>query len=126
LAYEGAKLGIRVNAVAPVAYSRMAGDTIPNSEQRAAFKATYSGEGNVPMVLALAHKSNTISGKVFSLGAFSVSELVLGFKAGFPGGSTMEACLANEDAILGIGKPVQEAANMDELMAKRMGFELQL
>jgi NAD(P)-dependent dehydrogenase (short-subunit alcohol dehydrogenase family) len=125
-ALEGAKFGIKVNAVAPVAYSRMAGETIPDPAQREGFKAMYSGEGNVPMVLALSHESNKITNRIFGLGAFSVTELVLGFKPGFSGGLTMESCLENEDAILGIGKEVQEANNLSELMKKRMGFELDL
>lgn len=125
-ALEGAESGILVNAVAPVAYSRMAGDTIPDPAAREAFKATYSGEGNVPMVLALSHESNDISGKVFSLGAFNVSELVLGFKDGAHNARTMEGCFKDRDAILGVGKPVQEASDLNDLMAKRRGSMLGL
>jgi NAD(P)-dependent dehydrogenase (short-subunit alcohol dehydrogenase family) len=125
-ALEGAEFGILVNAVGPVAYSRIAGETIPDQAQREAFKATYSGDGNVPMVMALSHESNDISGKFFSLGAFNVSEMVLGFKMGFSEGRTMEDCLKNRDAILGVGEKVQEAANLDEVMAKRMGFVMAL
>jgi NAD(P)-dependent dehydrogenase (short-subunit alcohol dehydrogenase family) len=125
-ALEGAEFGINVNAVAPVAYSRMAGETIPDEAQREGFKAMYSGEGNVPMVLALSHESSKITNRIFGLGAFSVTELVLGFKPGFTEARTMESCLENRDEILGIGKEVQEANNLSELMAKRMGFDIDL
>jgi NAD(P)-dependent dehydrogenase (short-subunit alcohol dehydrogenase family) len=126
-ALEGAAFGILVNAVGPVAYSRMAGETIPDQAQREAFKAMYSGDGNVPMVImALSHESNDISGKLFSLGAFNVSEMVLGFKMGFSEGRTMVDCLKNRDAILGVGEKVQEAENLDEVIAKRMGFVMAL
>lgn len=123
-ALEGAASGIKVNAVAPVAYSRMAGDSIQDEAQREGFKATYSGDGNVPMVLALSHEASGITNRIFSLGAFNVSEMVLGFKAGFTEGNTMESCLENLDVILGSGKEVQEANDLNELMAKRMGFSL--
>jgi NAD(P)-dependent dehydrogenase (short-subunit alcohol dehydrogenase family) len=125
-ALEGADFGTTVNAVAPVAYSRMAGETIPDEAQREAFKNTYSGTGNAPMILALAHESNDITGKIFSLGAFNVNELVLGFKAGTNEARTMEDCFKKRDVILGVGKPVHEAANLMELMEKRMGFSLEL
>jgi len=125
-ALEGAEFGIKVNAVAPVAYSRMAGETIPDEAQREGFKAMYSGDGNVPMVLALSHESSEITNRIFSLGAFNVTELVLGFKPGFTEGRTMENCLENKDAILGVGNEVQEANSLVELMAKRMGFDLDL
>ena len=125
-ALEGADFGIKVNAVAPVAYSRMAGETIPDEAQREGFKAMYSGDGNVPMVLALSHQSSEITNRIFSLGAFNINELVLGFKPGFSEARTMESCFENRDAILGIGEEVQEANDLNELMVKRMGFNINL
>jgi multifunctional beta-oxidation protein len=118
-ALEGAEFGLLVNAVGPVAFSRMRGPTMPDEAEQERLKDLYSGEGNVPMILGLCHESSDISGRMFCLGSFNVSELVLGFKHGVSDARTMADCLNNRDLILGPGKEIYEASNINDLMAKR-------
>jgi len=123
-ALEGAEYGILVNAVAPVAYSRMAGETIADTAQRGTFKATYQGEANVPMILALAHESNDMTGEIFSLGAFAAGRMVLGFKQGVTEALTMEECLERKQEMLGTGKDVVMPSNIYDYLATRSNFTL--
>jgi multifunctional beta-oxidation protein len=120
-AFEGAEFGILVNAVSPVAFSRMPGPTIPDEAEQERLKDLYSGEGNVPMILALCHESSDISSRIFCLGSFNVSELISGFKHGVSNARTMADCLNNRDLILGPGKEIYKASNINDLMAKRAG-----
>jgi NAD(P)-dependent dehydrogenase (short-subunit alcohol dehydrogenase family) len=71
LALEGAEQGIRVNAIAPVAQSRMAADVYGrlNPKLDPAFVSA--------VVLALAHPSSTVTGEVISAGGGRISRLIL-------------------------------------------------
>jgi NAD(P)-dependent dehydrogenase (short-subunit alcohol dehydrogenase family) len=71
LALEGAEHGIRVNAIAPVAQSRMAADVYGrlNPKLDPAFVSA--------VVLALAHSSSTVTGEVISAGGGRISRLLL-------------------------------------------------
>jgi NAD(P)-dependent dehydrogenase (short-subunit alcohol dehydrogenase family) len=77
LALEGAAHGIRVNAIAPVARSRMAGDVYGRLNDR------LDPEFVSAVVLALAHPSSTASGEVVSAGGGRMSRLVLAATQGF-------------------------------------------
>ncbi|KAA9157632.1 SDR family NAD(P)-dependent oxidoreductase [Amycolatopsis acidicola] len=76
LASEGAEHGIRVNAIAPVARSRMAGEVYGRLDPKLdpAFVSA--------VVLALAHPSSTVTGEVVSAGGGRMSRL---FSAAAPG-----------------------------------------
>ncbi|GAB1510553.1 SDR family NAD(P)-dependent oxidoreductase [Actinophytocola sp. KF-1] len=71
LALEGAAHGVRVNAIAPVARSRMAADVYGrlNDKLDPAFVSA--------VVLALAHPSATVTGEVISAGGGRISRLLL-------------------------------------------------
>ncbi|WP_460393019.1 SDR family NAD(P)-dependent oxidoreductase [Actinophytocola sediminis] len=71
LALEGAEHGVRVNAIAPVASSRMAADVYGrlNPKLDPGFVSA--------VVLALAHRSSTVSGEVVSAGGGRISRLLL-------------------------------------------------
>jgi NAD(P)-dependent dehydrogenase (short-subunit alcohol dehydrogenase family) len=71
LALEGAAHGVRVNAIAPVAQSRMAADVYGrlNDKLDPSFVSA--------VVLALAHPSATVSGEVISAGGGRISRLLL-------------------------------------------------
>jgi NAD(P)-dependent dehydrogenase (short-subunit alcohol dehydrogenase family) len=71
LAAEGAARGVRVNAIAPVAQSRMAADVYGrlNPKLDPAFVSA--------VVLALAHPSSMVTGEVISAGGGRVSRLLL-------------------------------------------------
>lgn len=77
LALEGAAYGIRVNAIAPVARSRMAGDVYGPLDAKLdpAFVAA--------VVLALAHPSSTVTGEVVSAGGGRMSRLIFAATEGF-------------------------------------------
>jgi hypothetical protein len=52
--------------------------------------------------------------------------LVLKFKGGAKEARTVEECSEKKDAILDLGKPIREASDLNDLMAKRMGSTLGL
>lgn len=107
LAVEGAEHGILVNAIAPIAASPMAFkhlenlDPITKEAYAKVLREKFPPASNVPMVLALAHKTSTITGESFSVGAWSVSRIVLGFQDGILNARTMEDCLQRQEDILG-------------------------
>ena len=117
LAAEGAVHGIQVNAVGPTSFSRMAGGTIEDVDQRNMFQVAFPGEGNVPMILALAHESNTFNGEVFTLGGSCVGRLALGTVKGVSGVMTMEDCVDKREAIKAANVPVYFPSSIWDLMA---------
>jgi len=123
LAIEGAEHNILVNSVAPVAASALSFDYIKDmepelrSQYEAQLRNKFPPEGNVPMILALAHESSTITGETFSLGAWSASRIVLGFQDGVTNVHTMEEIFQRKHEILGsAGKEVKIPANSEEEM----------
>lgn len=77
LALEGAAHGIRANAIAPVARSRMAGDVYGPLDAKLdpAFVSA--------VVLALAHPSSTVTGEVVSAGGGRMARLIVAATEGF-------------------------------------------
>lgn len=123
LAIEGAEHNILVNTVAPVAASALAFDYIKDLE--ASVRTQYQNllrekcppEGNVPMILALAHESNTITAESFSIGSWCASRIVLGFQDGVTNVRTMEEFLERQEHILGYpGKEVKVPKDNQEQM----------
>jgi NAD(P)-dependent dehydrogenase (short-subunit alcohol dehydrogenase family) len=96
LGIEGARAGIRANAIAPIAWTRMTETLLP-----AEFEAKFTPERVSPLVAYLAHESCTTSGEVFSVGAGRVARV---FVAEGPGWRTddltIEAIAGNWDAIM--------------------------
>jgi NAD(P)-dependent dehydrogenase (short-subunit alcohol dehydrogenase family) len=107
LAIEGAEHNILVNSIAPVAASALSFDYIKDMEPEVRsqyedqLRSKFPPEGNVPMILALAHESSTITGEAFSLGAYCASRIVLGFQDGVTNVRTMEEIFERKDEILG-------------------------
>jgi NAD(P)-dependent dehydrogenase (short-subunit alcohol dehydrogenase family) len=64
LKLEASNYNIKVNTVAPTAYSRMTSDIFP-----ADFEQKLNPQFNSPMVLYLASEANTVSGMTFAMGA---------------------------------------------------------
>ena len=77
LALEGAAYGIRANAIAPVAQSRMAGDVYGRLDDKLDPRLVSA------VVLALAHPSSTVTGEVVSAGGGRMSRLVFAATEGF-------------------------------------------
>jgi NAD(P)-dependent dehydrogenase (short-subunit alcohol dehydrogenase family) len=75
LAIEGAKYEIKVNAIAPVARTRMTEGLVPDG-------APLAPELVSPLVAYLAHESCTVSGHVYSVGGGRVARVFLGVTTG--------------------------------------------
>jgi hypothetical protein len=73
LAIEGARNGILVNAIAPIAYTRMTATQIDE---------TMGPELISPVVAYLAHEECRVSGNIYSVGGGRVSRVFLGMTTG--------------------------------------------
>ncbi|MGA5759346.1 SDR family NAD(P)-dependent oxidoreductase [Nonomuraea bangladeshensis] len=80
LGIEGARSGIRANAIAPVAWTRMTESLLP-----AEFEAKFTPERVSALVAYLVHDSCEVSGEVFTVGAGRVARV---FVAEGPGWKT--------------------------------------
>ncbi|WP_106399671.1 SDR family oxidoreductase [Actinocorallia populi] len=78
MAAEGAKKGVRANAIAPVAYTRMTADLFP-----AEFADKLGVELVTPLVAYLAHESVADSGQVFTVGGGRIAKIFVGEGPGF-------------------------------------------
>ncbi|MFD1936160.1 SDR family oxidoreductase [Nonomuraea mangrovi] len=96
LAIEGARSGIKANAIAPIAWTRMTEALLP-----AEFEAKFTAERVSALVAFLAHESCEASGEVFSVGGGKVARV---FVAEGPGWKTddlsPEAIADNWDSIM--------------------------
>jgi len=77
LAVEGAKYGIRANAIAPLAYTRMTEDLLGPLADKLdpAFVS--------PLVTYLAHESCESTGRLYSVGGGRIAEVFLGECVGY-------------------------------------------
>ncbi|MEU6792400.1 SDR family oxidoreductase [Nonomuraea wenchangensis] len=80
LGIEGARSGIRANAIAPVAWTRMTESLLPPE-----FEAKFTPERVSALVAYLTHDSCEVSGEVFTVGAGRVARV---FVAEGPGWKT--------------------------------------
>jgi NAD(P)-dependent dehydrogenase (short-subunit alcohol dehydrogenase family) len=85
LATAGARHGIRVNCIAPAAYTRMAGgpDTASDSATPDPRATQMAPELVAPMVVLLAHASCPVTGEVLVAGAGRFSRLLLAVTEGY-------------------------------------------
>ncbi|HEY1279276.1 MAG TPA: SDR family oxidoreductase [Acidimicrobiales bacterium] len=77
LAVEGAKSNIKVNAIAPVAHTRMTEDILGPIAERLA------PEWVTPIVTWLAHEDCPVTGEVFSVGGGRVAKVFIGVTPGY-------------------------------------------
>jgi NAD(P)-dependent dehydrogenase (short-subunit alcohol dehydrogenase family) len=77
LALEGAKHDIKVNAIAPVAFTRMTADLMPGLDEK------LQPEKVTPAVIYLAHESCAVSGETYSVGGGTISRFFVGLTDGY-------------------------------------------
>jgi NAD(P)-dependent dehydrogenase (short-subunit alcohol dehydrogenase family) len=80
LAAEGAKYNIKVNAIAPIAWTRMTEELFPPE-----YKDKLSVELVTPVVAWLAHESNEGTGETYSVGGGRVARVFVAEGPGFTG-----------------------------------------
>jgi NAD(P)-dependent dehydrogenase (short-subunit alcohol dehydrogenase family) len=103
LAAEGAKKGVKANAIAPVAYTRMTADLFPPE-----FADKLGVDLVTPLVAYLAHESVPESGQTFTVGGGRIAKIFVGEGPGF----TKKDGLSVED----IRDSWQEIAAQDPLV----------
>jgi NAD(P)-dependent dehydrogenase (short-subunit alcohol dehydrogenase family) len=77
LALEGAKHNIKVNAIAPIAFTRMTAELMPGFEEK------LQPEKVTPVVIYLAHEECEVTGEIYSVGAGTVSRYFIGLTDGY-------------------------------------------
>jgi len=94
LAVEGAKSNIKVNAIAPVAKTRMTEDLLGPVADK------LGPEFVTPVVTYLAHESCSVTGEVYSVGGGRVARVFVGVTPGYTNKAlTAEDVAANFDQI---------------------------
>lgn len=80
LALAGAEHDVKVNAIAPAAYTRMRGNvtTLPNGETR-----PVAAENVSAAVAALSHPSCPVTGEIFGVGAGNIGRLFIADTRGY-------------------------------------------
>ncbi|KAF0960237.1 SDR family NAD(P)-dependent oxidoreductase [Rhodococcus sp. T7] len=126
LALEGEELGIRVNAIAPMAITRMNRDAFfSGAEQESADWQEELRSGKIPMgpsevvsptVLWLAHESTTVNGEIFSTSSGKVARVAFVVGEGwFDPNHTPEDLRDNVDTIRELGDYIDPKSTGDEL-----------
>ena len=82
LALEGAAHGIRVNAIMPLAYTRMAAG-VPNPEIREWMENTFPPHKVAPLVAWLCHEDLPVSGEILSVGGGRAARVTTNVHPGF-------------------------------------------
>lgn len=96
LAIEGARSGIKANAIAPIAWTRMTEALLP-----AEFEAKFTAERVSALVAFLAHESCEASGEVFSVGGGKVARVFVAEGPGWKADDlSPEAIADNWDSIM--------------------------
>ncbi|GAA3980764.1 SDR family oxidoreductase [Actinomadura viridis] len=112
LAHEGRKYGIKANAIAPVAWTRMTEDLLPaaNADALGVDKVT-------PLVAYLVHESNEASGEVYTVGGGRVARILVAEGPGWgkKGDLSVEDIRDNWEAI-NAAEPHTVPANVGEQM----------
>jgi NAD(P)-dependent dehydrogenase (short-subunit alcohol dehydrogenase family) len=102
LSSEGRQRDIKVNAIMPVAYSRMTAQ-IPEEGFRTWLERNFPPHKVSPLVALLAHESAPCTGETFSVGGGRVARVVLGEGPGwYSPDPSPEAFLENFESLMAI------------------------
>lgn len=100
LALEGASQGVKVNSIAPRAYTRMAAESNINEVAKAYMKAKLSPDHVANLTALLAHDDCPVTGKAFAVGCGEAFEIGTTLNGGFQCEDfTPEAVLENIDKL---------------------------
>jgi len=127
LAQEGIDHGISVNAIMPVAYTRLVA-RIPEEALRVWFENNFQPEQVADFVVWLAHEDIGCSGETFLVGGGRAARVVLAETPGFAGAKSPEDYRDNFDKVLSTDgmTPLANAAEELPFMARHVGAPLDL
>ncbi|KAH7110718.1 hypothetical protein EDB81DRAFT_704115 [Dactylonectria macrodidyma] len=119
LAVEGKPHGILVNTVGPSSYSRMVSDVSKDlpTDQLEWFKATYTGESNVAVILTLASERITSSGEIWTSGAFNMGRTMLSSVQDVRNVQTVDQCISAMQELKEEGRRSTEPYSIQEFLA---------
>jgi len=101
LSLEGAADGVKVNCVAPRAFTRMAEQSNINDVAKAYMKANLPPDHVANLTALLAHKECPVTGKAFAVGGGAAYEIGMTLNGGFECDDfTPEALLQNVDQLI--------------------------
>jgi NAD(P)-dependent dehydrogenase (short-subunit alcohol dehydrogenase family) len=126
LAFDGAPYGIKVNAVMPIALTRLTRQ-IPSARFRDFLDAHFPPSAVAPFVGALLAEGVPCSGETFSVGGGIAARVVLATVPGFVAAEPqVEDYLANFDQVMATEEMWVPAGSMDEVefRARQLGVEL--
>ncbi len=119
LAAEGAPYGIKVNAVAPIGYTRMSAGAVQGDEQMTQLiRSLFPAQTVAPVVALLAHESVPCTGELLHAAGRRVGRIFLGAAEGMLGKEdpTPEALLEHFPQIAAT-EPFRTPATLGESMA---------
>jgi NAD(P)-dependent dehydrogenase (short-subunit alcohol dehydrogenase family) len=126
LALDGRKHDIKVNAIMPIAFTRLT-EQIPDDDFRAFLAARFEPAKVAPFVAALLSDDVPCSGEVFSVGAGIAARVVLGTVPGYVSAEpSIEEYLAHFDEVCDIGGLFVPGNSMEEVAhrAAQLGIDL--
>ncbi len=112
LSHDGRNDGIKVNAIMPVAYSRL---TAQSPELAPLTKAAFPAHQIAPFAGALASRDVPCSGETFVVGGGRAARVVLATVPGLLNAATIDDCLARFDEALRTDAPCIVEDAMQEL-----------
>jgi NAD(P)-dependent dehydrogenase (short-subunit alcohol dehydrogenase family) len=121
VAMDGARHGVRVNAVMPMAYTPMAA-TYPDERVREWMRAAFDPAEVAPVVAWLLHPDCPTSGECFSVGAGRVARVVMAVAPGLESETplTLDSVAAGWDRAMSTeGLVVAESSMSDSQMMRR-------
>lgn len=123
LAHDGRKCGVMVNAIMPVAYSRL---TAQSPQLAAMLSGTFPPEDIAPFTVALLTRDVPCTGETFVVGGGRAARVVLGTVPGATGITSVGEALARFDEVLGAEDIVVPQDAMHELRYEcdQLGIDL--